>query len=77
MTTVIVGKFRMFEIRERQAEAGVHVRFSRKTHRGACIAVVGHLPRNDLGALRLTHSVPVVPGKFNGRIVRLRARTLK
>jgi len=43
----------------------------------AQIAVVGHLPRDDLGALRLTDRIPVIPSKFNSGVVRLRARTLK
>ena len=39
--------------------------------------MVGHLPRDDLGALRLADRVPVVPGELDGGVVRLRARALE
>ena len=77
VAAVVMGKFGVLEMRERQAEAGVHVRLAGQTDRGTGVAVVGHLARDDLGALRLADGVPVVPGELDGGVVRLRARALE
>jgi hypothetical protein len=77
VSAVVMGKLGVLEVGERQAEPSVHVRLSRKTDSGASVAVVGHLASDNLGALRLTDSVPIIPGKLNGGVVCLGARALK
>jgi hypothetical protein len=58
-------------------DAGAHGRVARETAGGGGVAVVGHVPRDDLGALRLPDRVPIIPGELDGGVVRLRARALK
>ena len=77
VAAVVMGKFGVLEIRERQAEPRVHVRLSGKTDSSAGIAMVGHLAGDDLGALRLIDGIPIIPSKLDGGVVRLRARTLE
>jgi hypothetical protein len=68
-----MGKFGVLEVCERQAKARVHVLLPGQTDRGTGVAMISHLARDDLGALRLTNGVPIIPGELNGGIVRLRA----
>ena len=77
MAAVVMGKLGVLERRERQAEAGVHVRLARETDGGAGVAVVSHPARDDLGSLRLADGVPIIPGELDGGVVRLRARALE
>ena len=67
VATVVVRELGVLEIGERQAEARMHVGLAGEADRGAGVAVIAHLPRDDLGALRLAQRVPVVPGKLYRR----------
>ena len=77
VAAVVMREFGVLEMGERQAEARMHVGLAGEADGGAGVAVVGHLARDDLGALRLADRVPIVPGELDGGVVRLRARALE
>jgi len=72
-----MGKFCVFELREWQAKSHMHVWLPGQAHGGAGIAVVCHSARDDLGALRLSDRVPIIPGELDRGVVRLRTRALE